>query len=260
MERKAALARRRSGGENWMSNNEAFVLAYSGHLRQARALSSRAVDQAKQAAQRERSALWEAGAALREAYFGKYSEAARRAKAALEISTDRDVEYGAAFALSLSGDFTRAHELANELERRYPEDTSVRFNYLPALRARLALNRRDTSKAVQLLQAAIPYELSASRSFFGALYPVYVRGEVYLAAHQGADAAVEFQKILDHRGIVGSDPIGALARLQLGRALTISGDRTKAKAAYQDFLALWKDADSDIPVLKRAKAEYATVR
>ena len=89
---------------------------------------------------------------------------------------------------------------------------------------------------------------------------MYVRGEVYLAAHQGADAAVEFQKILDHRGIVGSDPIGALARLQLGRALTISGDRTKAKAAYQDFLALWKDADSDIPVLKRAEAEYATLR
>jgi tetratricopeptide (TPR) repeat protein len=133
-----------------------------------------------------------------------------------------------------------------------------------ALRALLALNHSEPSKAIELLQIAVPYDLGAPRSgfhgFFGTLYPVYVRGEAYLAAHQGAEAAAEFQKILDHRGIVVSDPVGALAHLQLGRAFALSGDKTKAKTAYQDFLALWKDADPDIPILKQAKAEYAKLQ
>ena len=171
------------------------------------------------------------------------------------------MEYGAAFALALSGDSARSQTLANDLEKRFLEDTSVRFSYLPALRALLELNHGEPSKAVELLQVAVSYELGAPRSsihgFFGALYPIYVRGESYLAAHQGAEAAAEFQKILDHRGIVVSDPIGALAHLQLGRAFVLSGDKTKAKSAYHDFLALWKDADADIPILKQAKAEYA---
>ena len=171
------------------------------------------------------------------------------------------MEYGAAFALALSGDSSRAQALANDLERRFPEDTSVWFAYLPELRALLALERGDPSKSIDLLQVAIPYEFGTPRSsihgFFGALYPMYVRGEAYLAAHEGAEAAAEFQKILDHRGIVVSDPIGALARLQLGRAFALSGDKTKARTAYQDFLTLWKDADPDIPILKEAKAEYA---
>jgi eukaryotic-like serine/threonine-protein kinase len=122
------------------------------------------------------------------------------------------------------------------------------------------LNQGDTSKAMEALQVSVPYDLGVSRLLFGALYPVYVRGEALLAAHQGAEAAVEFQKILDHRGIVGSDPIGALASLQIGRAFALSGDKTKAKAAYQDFLNLWKDADPNIPVLKQAKVEYARLR
>ena len=184
--------------------------------------------------------------------------------AALELSKDREVEYGAAFALALSGDSSRSQTLANDLESRFPEDTSVRFSYLPALRALLALNHGEPAKAIELLQIAVPYELGAPRSshtwYFGALYPVYVRGEAYLAARQGAEAAAEFQKILDHRGIVVSDPIGALAHLQLGRAFALSGDKAKAKAAYQDFLTLWKDADPDIPILKQAKAEYAKLQ
>jgi DNA-binding winged helix-turn-helix (wHTH) protein/Flp pilus assembly protein TadD len=263
MEREATLARGRSGGENWISKHEAFALAYSGHVQQARALSQRAVDQARHAGQRERAGLWEAGAAVWEAFFGNVSEARKLATAALELSKNREVQYGAAFALVLSGDSARSQALANDLEKRFPEDTSIQFSYLPTLHARLALNRGDASKSFELLQAAVPNELGAPRSslegYFGALYPIYVRGEACLAAHHGAAAAAEFRKILDHRGIVVSDPVGAVARLQLGRALTISGDRTKAKAAYQDFLALWKDADSDIPVLKRAKAEYATL-
>ncbi len=227
MEREVALGQGKSGAEDWISDQEAFVLAYSGHLQQARRMSRRAVDLAQQAGQRERAALYETGAALREAFFGNASEARRSAMAALELSKDREVEYGAAFALALSGDSSGSQTLANDLERRFPEDTSVRFNYLPALRALLALNHGEPSKAIELLQIAVPYELGTPRSsihgFFGALYPVYVRGEAYLAAHQGAEAAAEFQKILDHRGIVVSDPIGALAHLQLGRAFAYVG-------------------------------------
>ena len=184
--------------------------------------------------------------------------------AALELSEARDVEYGAAFALGLLGDSSQSLALANNLERRFPEDTTVRFSYLPALRGLSALNRGDPSKAIDLLEASLPYYLAQTGigffGFFGNLYPAYMRGEAYLAARQGAEAAREFQMILDHRGIVFADPIGALAHLQLGRAFALSGDKSKAKAAYEDFLSLWKDADPDIAILKQAKAEYAKLR
>ena len=261
MEREAALGQRTSGAEDLIYDHEAFVLAYSGHLQQARRMSRRAADLAQQSAQRERAALYEAGAALWEAFFGNAPAARRRAMAARELSKELYVEYGAAFALALSGDSSQSQTLADDLERRFGEDTSARFSYMPALRALLALNHGEPSKAIELLQIAVPHELAITRSSlhgnFGAFYPVYVRGEAYLAAHQGAEAVAEFQKILDHRGIVVSDPVGALARLQLGRAFVLSGDRTKAKTAYQDFLTLWKDADPDIPILIAAKAEYA---
>jgi TolA-binding protein len=186
--------------------------------------------------------------------------------AVLQLSTGRDAEYGAAFALALAGDASQAERLAKDLETRFPEDTSVKYNDLPAIRALLALKppldqKSEPSRAIELLRITTPYDLGAPRSsvyaFFGALYPIYVRGLAYLDAHQGAQAAVEFQKILDHRGIVVTDAIGALAHLQLGRALALSGDKANAKAAYQDFLTLWKDADQDIPILKQAKAENA---
>jgi hypothetical protein len=175
------------------------------------------------------------------------------------------VEYGAALALAVARDSARSQMLANDLERRFPEDTSVRFTYLPTVRAVLALNRRDPSKAIELLQAATNYELgtplcSTPPGFFGMLYPAYVRGQAYLAGHRGAEAAAEFQKILDHKSIVISDPIGALARLQLGRAFAMSGEITRAKSAYQDFLTLWKDADAGIPILEQAKAEQARLQ
>jgi tetratricopeptide (TPR) repeat protein len=268
MEREAALGRGNSEAEDWMSDQEAFVLAYSGRSQQARRMSRRAADLAQQANKRETAALYETGAALWEAFFGNAPAAKRSAMAALELSKGRDVEYGAAFALALAGDSSRSQTLANDLETRFKEDTAVRFSYLPAIRALLALNvglkGGAPAKAIELLQIAAPYELgtppSCALGFFGNLYPIYVRGQAYLAAHQGADAAAEFQKILDHRGIVVSDPIGALARLQLGRAFALSGDKTKAKTAYQDFLALWKDADPDIPILLEAKKEYAALQ
>jgi eukaryotic-like serine/threonine-protein kinase len=230
-------------------------------LQEARRMSRHAADLAQQAAHRERAALFETGAAVWEAFFGNASAARRSATAALELAKDREVEYGSAFAMALSGDSSRSQTLANDLERRFPEDTSVRFSYLPAVRALVVLNHGEPANAIELLQIAVPYELGTPRSklqgFFGALYPVYVRGEAYLAARRGAEAVMEFQKILDHRGTVVSDPIGALAHLQLGRAYVLSGDKTKAKIAYQDFLSLWKEADPDIPILKQAKTEYA---
>ena len=204
IEREAARARRRSGGDNWISNNEALALAYSGHLREARDTSRRAVAEAQQAAQRERAAQWEVAAAVREAFLGNASEARRGAAAALELSKNREVEYAAAFALALAGNASPSEALADDLEKRFPQDTSIRFLDLPALRARLALNHADASKAFELLQAAVAHEQGAPHGGFGAVYPVYVRGEAYLAAHRGTEAAAEFQKILDHRGIVGS--------------------------------------------------------
>src|SRR5271157_2110881 len=264
MEREVALAQGKPGAEDWITDHEAFVLAYSGHLRQARRMSMRAADLAQHGGQRERAALYETGAALWEAFLGNATAARQDAMAALELSKARDVEYGASLALALSDDSSRSQTLAGDLERRFPEDTSVRSSYMPTLRAVLALDHGEPPKAIESLQVAVPNELGAPHSsffgFFGTLYPIYVRGLAYLAAHQGAEAATEFQKILDHRGIVVSDPIGALAHLQLGRAYTVSGDKTKAKSAYQDFLTLWKDADPDIPILKQAKTEYAKLQ
>jgi eukaryotic-like serine/threonine-protein kinase len=264
MEREATLGQRTLGAEDWISDHEAFVLAYSGRLQQATAMSRRAAELAQQSTRQETAALYETGAGLREAFFGNASAARRSAMAALDLSKGREVEYGAAFALAISGESFQSQTLANDLERRFPGDTSVRFNYMPALRGLLALNHGEPAKAIELLQAAVPYELGAPRSsffgFFGALYPIYVRGEAYLVAHQGTEAVAEFEKIIDHRGIVVSDPIGALALLQRARAFAVSGENTKAKAAYQDFLTLWKDADPDIPILKQAKAEYAKLQ
>jgi predicted Zn-dependent protease len=197
---------------------------------------------------------------LREAFFEQVPDARKRAVAALKLSNSREVQYGAALTFALSGDSSRAQALADDLEKRFPEDTVVRFSYLPVLRARIALDQGDSARAIEILQTATPYELGASRGLFGALYPIYVRGEAHLAAHRGAEAATEFQRILDHRGIVGSDPIGGLARLQLGRALALSGDTIKAKSAYQDFLTLWKDADPNIPILTQARSEYAKLQ
>jgi hypothetical protein len=241
-----------------------LVSAYSGHLREARAISRRQADQARQTAQRERAALYETQAALREGFFGNSAEARQRALTALDLSKQLYVEYGAAAALALSGDSARAQAVVDDLTRRFPADTGTRVSYMPTLRALLALDHNQPARALDLLQTAASYELGAPRSAlhasFGAFYPVYVRGLAHLAAHQGAEAATEFQKILDHRGIVAADPIGALAHLQLGRAFDLSGDTVKAKAAYQEFLTLWKDADPDIPVFKQAKTEYAKLR
>ena len=267
MQRETALAREQPGVDDWMSNSEAFVLAYSGHLEEARKMSRAAADFARTAGRPDTEALYESDGAVREALFGNVSAARQKAWNALELSKSRDVEYGAAFALGLSGDSSRSQALADDLSRRFGQDTRVQFTYGPTLRALIALNHGEPSKAIESLQTAIPYEFGiptegGSEYLLGAgiLYPAYVRGQAYLAARQGAEAAGEFQKIVDHRGLVLSDPVGALAHLQLGRAYALSGDRSKARSAYQDFLTLWKNADPEILIMKQAKAEYAKLQ
>lgn len=261
MEREAARDEGNPDVGDWIFHEEASTLAYSGHLREAREKSRQAVDSAREAIhKRERAAMWEAGAAVREAFFGNPLEARQHATAALDFSKGGDVEYGAALAFALVGDGARSQALAKDLEKA-SEDTYVRFNYLPTLRALFALSHRDSLSAIKLLQTAAPYELSVGTSgFFGNLYPVYVRGQTYVLAHRYSEAAEEFQRILDYPGVVFADPVGARAQLELGRAYALSGDKVKAKAAYRDFLILWKDADPDIPILKQAKVEYAKLQ
>jgi tetratricopeptide (TPR) repeat protein len=207
--------------------------------------------------------LFESGEAVREALFGNAAEASKMACEALKHGRDKEVEYGAAFALVLVGDASESKAISDRLENQYPEDPSVRFSYIPTLRALLALHHNDSSNAIDVLQVATPHELgtpqSADFGFFGALYPIYARGQAYLAARQRSEAAAEFRKIIDHPGIVVNDAIGALAHLQVARAYVLSGDATKAKAAYHDFLRLWENADSDIPVLTQAQIEFASL-
>jgi tetratricopeptide (TPR) repeat protein len=244
------------GVEDGLLGLEADTAAYSGRLGRARDLSRQAVVSAKRAEATEVAAWYEADAALREALFGNPAEARERAAEALELSNSWDAQSVAALSLVLAGDEVRAETLATDLDNRYPKHTIVQSYYLPTVRAQVALSRDDPSRAIEVLQAAVPYQLSDA----GALYPAYVRGEAYLAAHKANEAAAEFQKILDHSGIVVNSPIGVLAHLGLGQAYALSGDTTKAKSAYQDFLTLWKDADQNLPILISAKREYADLR
>jgi DNA-binding winged helix-turn-helix (wHTH) protein len=242
---------------------EADTAAYFGHLGKAREFLRQAADSAGQAGEKERAAGYYAAGALWEVLFGNAAKARQQATVAKRRSAGRDVAYGVALTLAYAGDAGQAQALADDLGKRFPEDTIVQFNYLPTLRAKLALLRANPQQALDTLGVAAPYELGLPAFDYHNwpnLYPVYVRGEAYLAAQKWSEAATEFQKILDYRGIVLNEPIGALAHLQLGRAYSLQGDTAKARAAYQDFLTLWKDADSDIPILIQAKAEYGKLQ
>jgi len=265
MDRIVALAKGKHAAEHRLAHAEALALARSGRLQAARRSSSRAVDLALQEGVREQAASYRAARAVWEAAYGNAAEGKRNASASLELSKGRDVQYAAALALALSGDSSRSQPLADDLEKRFPEDTFAKFTYVPVLRALSALERGKPTESVEQLQIALRYELAVNglnfnHYYLGGLHSAYVRGEALIAARRYAEAAAEFQKILDHRGIVGADPIGALAHVQLGRAFVLSGDTIKAKAAYQDFLALWKDADADVPILRQAQAEYAKLQ
>ena len=263
MAQEVASSAGQSGVEDTLLANEADTAAYFGRLKDAQELSRRAIDSAERTKEKEAAATYVALSRLREALFGDADEARRIASLAMAGAAGRDVQYGVAITLAYVGDDGRARTLTDDLAKRFPEDTLVKFNYVPTLRAKLAVSRGSSSPAIDNLRGATPYELGqTTSSIYGwtALYPIYVRGEAYLTAHQGSEAAAEFQKILDHPGMVLNLPIGALAHLQIGRAYAMQGDTAKAKAAYQDFLTLWKDADPDIPVLVAAKSEYAKLK
>jgi serine/threonine protein kinase/tetratricopeptide (TPR) repeat protein len=260
MKREVERAHGNLEAEDWMSHNQALVLARAGQMRNARVLWRHTIERTQQTGHLERAAIYQAAQAVCEALLGNRDLAKDSAGAAVALGQGRDVVYAAAFALALAGEFSESKRMAEDLASRFPEDTPVEFEYLPTLRALFALEEKAPSDAVDRLQAALPYDLAmpgtAFFAKFGGLYPAYVRGLAYLEAGRGWEAAAEFQKVLDHRGIVLADPIGALAHLQLGRALALLGESDRATRAYQDFLAVWKHADPDIPLLKQARAEY----
>ena len=247
-----------------MADLQAFSLAYAGRLKDAKVQSRQAIELALQKGDRERAAQFAVRLALWEAFFGDAREAKQDADAALGLARNRGLEYGAAVAFGLAGDSRRAQTIADDLERRLPEDTSVRFSYLPVIHAILALDRGDPGAAIDALEIATPYELGAPRcavvSYYGSLYPILIRGEAYLAAHKGPEAAREFQKLIDHRTIMVGDAASALAGYGLARSYAVSGDRSKARAQYKDFLALWKNADPDVPILKEARVGFARLQ
>jgi tetratricopeptide (TPR) repeat protein/predicted Ser/Thr protein kinase len=259
MGRQVAWAAGRPGEEDGMLSTQSDTEAYYGRLTRARDFSRRAVDAAVRNDSKETGALWQANAALREAEFGNAAAAKQRVDAALALAPGRDVKLLAAMTLARAGDIARAKAIVEQLEKSEATNTMMKIYWLPTIRAAIDLNSSSPSQAVIDLEAASPYELGGPLPI-GGLYPVYVRGQAYLAAHNGAAAAGEFQKILDHSGIVLNLPLGALAHLQLGRAYAFSGDSAKARSAYQDFFNVWKDADLDIPILKEAKAEYAKLQ
>jgi serine/threonine protein kinase/tetratricopeptide (TPR) repeat protein len=259
MERQLAWAAGRAGDEDAMLSGQADTDAYYGQLVRARDYSRRASESALRAGSKEAAALWQAAAGLREAEFGNTAEARKDAEAALSLQSGRDVKLVAALVLARAGDTAKARRLVEQLESTASTDTMLKLYCLPAIHGAIEISKNNPSQGVLDLEAAAPYELGGTLAF-PYLYPIWIRGQAYLAAHNGAAAAVEFQKVIDHPGIVVNQPIGSLAHLGLGRAYTMSGDNLKARASYQNFLTLWKDADPDIPILIAAKSEYARLQ
>jgi eukaryotic-like serine/threonine-protein kinase len=256
MEQQLAWAAGRPGDEDVMLSGQADTEAYYGRLMRARDYSRRAAEAAVRADSKETAALWRVAAGLREAEFGNPAAARQNVDAALSLSSGRDVKLLAALTLALAGDTAHAKRLVEPLERTASTNTLLKLYCLPTIEAAIEIGKSNPSQAVLNLEAAMPYELGGTLTF-SYLYPAWVRGQAYLAAHNGTAAALEFKKLIDHPGIVLNQPIGSLAHLQLGRAYALTGDAGKARAAYQDFFVPWKDADPDIPIFLAAKAEYA---
>ena len=260
MARQVAVAMEKPGAEDLLLAAQADTEGWYGKLKNARELTGRAMDSAQHNDANQRAALYLVAAALREVKSGNREQARAEANAAL--ASNGGVRAMAALALASAGDTAGAEKLAAELDKTCPQCTMVQRYWLPTIRAEVALQRKDPNRAIELLKVAIPIELGSptNGTISLSLCPVYLRGEAYLMLHDGNRAAAEFQKFIDHRGLVANFPLGALARLGLARAYALQGDKAKAHTAYQDFLTLWKDADPDVPILKEAKAEYAKLQ
>jgi eukaryotic-like serine/threonine-protein kinase len=262
MAEQIAWAHGKEGIEDALLAMSSDTAAYQGQLRKADELTRQAATLAQRADEKETAAIYIAQGALHQGLFGNSAEAKKQATAALAISNGRDVQFLAATALALAGDGAKAESLAEDFNKRFPKDSLVNFLYLPVIRAQIALGKHDAAKALALLRSDATYELgqTGSGAITAALYPVYVRGLAYLQAGQGKEAAAEFQKIMDARGVVINGPNGAAAYIGLARAYALQGDTAKARVAYQNFFALWKDADPDVPILLQAKAEYTKLK
>jgi serine/threonine protein kinase/tetratricopeptide (TPR) repeat protein len=263
MARQVAMEASKPDSEDVLLSEASDTEGFYGRLGKARELSRKAVAAAERDNRKEAAALWQVNGALREAEFGNREQARQNATAAMALAPTHDVQIIGALTLARAGDAARAEALASDLSKRFPEDTYLHHYWLPSIRASNAISRKSPDDAIRLLEDATKYELGQSLpqvEVGGLLYPVYVRGEAYLAAGRGSDAAHEFQKVVDNRSVVQNCPLGALAHLGLGRAYALQGDASKARIAYQDFFGLWKDADSDIPILIAAKSEYAKLK
>jgi serine/threonine protein kinase/predicted Zn-dependent protease len=261
MEQQVAWGTGKPGDEDPLLSAQSDTEAYYGRLIKAREFSSRAVNSAKHADAKETAALWEANAALREAEFGNSALARNDVATALALAPGRDVEVLSALAYARAGNILPSQELVDKLNKEFPTNTLVQIYWLPVIRAAIELDRKDSSQAIELLQTPMSYDLAEPTPLqLGPMYPAYLRGEAYRQEHRGKEAASEFQKILDHRGVVVNFPLGAVAHLGLARAYALEGEVPKSGAAYRELFTLWKDADPDIPILKEAEAEYAKLR
>jgi eukaryotic-like serine/threonine-protein kinase len=261
MQQQVAAAAGKPGVDDQILFLQSETATYYGEFAKGRDLTLRAADSSQRTDENETAAEYQAHAAIREALVGNMDFAKKEAQSALALASSWESESLSAIAFALTGDSTEADRLAADVAKRFPQNTTVQFLYLPMVHAATALHSGDGQRAVNALAASAPYELGETNAAFTfALYPVYLRGEAYLAVKNGSAAAGEFQKILDYAGVVGNEPIGALAHLGLARAYALSGETAKARAAYQDFLTLWKNADPDNSILKQAKAEYAKLK
>jgi len=261
MQEQVAWFQDKPGVQDMMLTTQADTEAYHGRLAQSREFARRAVEVAKHHDSQESAAVWQVNAALREAEAEDAIQARKAVEEALATNSGRDVRLLAALTLARAGENSQAQKMADQIAQESPLDTLVQAYWLPTVRAEISLNSGNTQSALELLQAALAYELAAPQPLqMGTMYPTYVRGRLYLKAGQGRKAQAEFQKIIDHRGLTVNFPLGALAHLQLARADALSGDTAKARTSYQDFFALWKDADPEVPILKEARAEYAKLK
>ena len=263
MKQRLNQALGKPGSEDALLASQANTEAFHGRLTRAREFSRKAVESALRADAKETAAGWEADAALREAEFGDPVQAKRDAEAALTLAPTKEVQTAAAMALARAGDIVPSQSIVAKLEKKFPEDTLLQSYWLPSIRAAMALRQKHADRAIEYLQVTAPYALGGAPPLFSSgatLYPAYLLGGAHLANRHWAEAATEFQKICDHRGLVWNSPLGALAWLQLGRAYSGMGDRAKATAAYEKFLDLRRDRDTDIPIYRRTKGELTNLK
>jgi eukaryotic-like serine/threonine-protein kinase len=261
MQQQINWAMGKPGAEDILLSAESDTQAYHGRLQKARELSQQAENSARRNDSKETAAFWQGNEALREAEFGETTEAQNQAQQALALAPGRDVWVESGLALARAGNVVEAEKLADHLNQEFPLDTLMQKYWIPAIWASVELSRKNDDRTVELLQPAIAYELADPPPFAtGTMYPAYLRGQAYLASRKGSEAGAEFQKILDHPGVIVNFPLAALAHLGLARARALMGDVAGARTAYQDFFAVWKDADPDIPILKQARAEYEKLR